>query len=88
MSSLSNSRQSISLREADTVLQQKGKSFYWARGLLKTEDADRATRLYSLCRYLDDWADKATGGNAFSITYSESGKLFSSSPSLFSNGVR
>ena len=88
MTSLSKCRHSIALREAGTVLRQKGKSFYSARGLLKTEDADRATRLYSLCRYLDDLADEATGGNAFSITYSESGKFFSSSPSLLSNGVR
>ena len=60
MSSISRSRQSIALSEADTVLRQKGRSFYWARGLLKKEHAARATRLYSLCRYLDDLADEAT----------------------------
>lgn len=52
-------QQATALAEADTVLSQKGKSFYWARKLLNAEHAQRATRLYSLCRYLDDLADEA-----------------------------
>lgn len=53
-------RQAMALSEADAVLRQKGRSFYWARRLLKIEHAERATRLYSLCRYLDDLADEGT----------------------------
>ena len=52
--------QALALAEADSVLSQKGRSFYWARQLLKAEHAARATRLYSVCRYLDDLADEAT----------------------------
>ena len=48
------------LVDADAVLSGKGRSFYWARRLLSAEHAQRATRLYSLCRYLDDLADEAT----------------------------
>ncbi len=60
MSSASLSRQALALAQADSVLSQKGRSFYWASKLLKAEHAARATRLYSLCRYLDDLADEAT----------------------------
>lgn len=52
--------QAMALVQADTVLSQKGRSFYWASKLLNAEHAQRATRLYSLCRYLDDLADEAT----------------------------
>ena len=45
---------------ADEVLRKKGRSFHWARRLLNTQHAARATRLYHLCRYLDDLADEAT----------------------------
>ena len=55
-------RQAMALSEADAVLRLKGRSFFWARRLLKTEHAERATRLYSLCRYLDDLADEAPAG--------------------------
>ena len=60
MTSIAINPRAIALSEADTVLKQKGRSFYWARALLKREHATRATRLYSLCRYLDDLADEAT----------------------------
>ena len=60
MTSISMNRQAMALSEADAVLRLKGRSFFWARRLLKTEHAERATRLYSLCRYLDDLADEAT----------------------------
>ena len=58
MSSIPMCQQAVALSEADSVLRQKGRSFYWARQLLKNEHAARATRLYSLCRYLDDLADE------------------------------
>ena len=45
---------------ANEVLKKKGRSFHWARRLLNTQHAARATRLYHLCRYLDDLADEAT----------------------------
>jgi phytoene synthase len=65
MTSVPTSRESTALSEADVVLKRQGRSFYWARVLLKNEHADRATRLYSLCRYLDDLADETTSA-AFS----------------------
>ncbi len=44
---------------ADTVLEEKGRSFHWARHLLGKRHAARATRLYAFCRHLDDLADEA-----------------------------
>jgi 15-cis-phytoene synthase len=46
------------LRDAEQALAEKGKSFYWARQLLCTRHANRATRLYRFCRYVDDLADE------------------------------
>lgn len=43
---------------ADAVLREKGRSFHWARHLLGSVHAARATRLYGLCRYIDDLADE------------------------------
>jgi phytoene synthase len=43
---------------AERVLAEKGRSFYWARHLLGKVHAERATRLYRLCRYIDDLADE------------------------------
>jgi phytoene synthase len=43
---------------ADSVLAEKGRSFHWARHLLGPVHAARATRLYRLCRYIDDLADE------------------------------
>lgn len=43
---------------AENVLASKGKSFYWARRLLGTVYSTRTTRLYRLCRYIDDLADE------------------------------
>lgn len=48
------------LGAAQAVLAAKGRSFYWASKLLGTRHADRATRLYGFCRYVDDLADEAT----------------------------
>ena len=45
---------------ADRVLAEKGRSFYWARHLLGPVHAARATRLYRLCRYIDDLADEGS----------------------------
>ena len=64
MTALSTRQPSAALAEANTVLRQKGRTFYWARWLLKDLHADRATRLYSLCRYLDDLADESTSAVA------------------------
>lgn len=47
-----------STASAESVLAAKGRSFYWARHLLGTLHAERATRLYRLCRYIDDLADE------------------------------
>lgn len=46
------------LTAATATLKKKGRSFYWAKHLLSKTHADRATRLYGLCRYLDDLADE------------------------------
>jgi phytoene synthase len=45
---------------AQKTLAAKGRSFYWASKLLGKIHADRATRLYGFCRYVDDLADEAT----------------------------
>lgn len=47
------------LAEANQLLFDKGKTFYWARFLLNKCHAQRATRLYRFCRYVDDLADEA-----------------------------
>lgn len=54
-------------KHADTVLESKGRSFHWARHLLGKKHAERATRLYSFCRHLDDLADEATSREAARI---------------------
>jgi phytoene synthase len=43
---------------ANAVLAAKGRSFYWASHFLGTLHAHRATRLYRLCRHIDDIADE------------------------------
>ena len=48
------------LGAAQAVLASKGRSFYWASKLLGKRHAERATRLYGFCRYVDDLADEAT----------------------------
>jgi phytoene synthase len=48
------------LEAAGDVLAMKGRSFHWARRLMSKTHAARATRLYALCRYLDDLSDEAT----------------------------
>ncbi|MGD2018649.1 MAG: squalene/phytoene synthase family protein [Planctomycetota bacterium] len=48
-----------SLAEADRVLRENGKTFAWARRFLGARHAERATRLYAFCRYLDDVADES-----------------------------
>ena len=49
----------IHFSSATAVLAEKGKSFYWARHFLGMSHAQRATRLYRLCRYVDDMADES-----------------------------
>ena len=46
------------VRAADLQLSSKGRSFHWARRLLGPRPAERATRLYGICRHLDDFADE------------------------------
>jgi phytoene synthase len=43
---------------AKEVLAKKGKSFYWASHFLGKKYLQRATQLYSFCRYLDDMVDE------------------------------
>jgi phytoene synthase len=57
-----------SLLDANAILAAKGKSFHWARHFLGKNHAQRATRLYRLCRYIDDIADEHQGiPQAFSV---------------------
>jgi phytoene synthase len=49
---------------ADAMLAAKGRSFYWARHLLGSVHAARATRLYGFCRLIDDLADNASSTEA------------------------
>lgn len=49
---------------ADAVLTSKGRSFHWARRLLRPVHADRATRLYGFCRRVDDLADETQSPEA------------------------
>ena len=49
---------------ADAMLAAKGRSFYWARHLLGSVHAARATRLYGFCRLIDDLADNASSAKA------------------------
>lgn len=42
---------------ADATLKQLGKSFAWAAMLLPRDQAQRAARLYAVCREIDDLAD-------------------------------
>jgi phytoene synthase len=45
---------------AEKTLAVNGRSFYWARHFLGQTHAARATRLYALCRHLDDLADESS----------------------------
>ncbi len=45
------------IKESNNILAQKGKTFFWAKFLLKDEHAEDATRLYRFCRYIDDIGD-------------------------------
>jgi 15-cis-phytoene synthase len=47
------------LADANSLLAIKGKTFYWASFLLSKRHAQRATRLYRFCRYIDDLADES-----------------------------
>jgi phytoene synthase len=47
------------IKESNSILAKKGKTFFWARFLLKQEHAEDATRLYRFCRYIDDIGDES-----------------------------
>ena len=40
-------------------IKSEGKSFYWASFFLPKKNRIAASRLYSICRYLDDVADNS-----------------------------
>ena len=46
------------IEESRKILAKKGKTFFWAKFLLKKEHAEDATRLYRFCRYIDDIGDE------------------------------
>lgn len=45
--------------QSNEILFNKGKTFYWAKLFLSKHAAQKATRLYRFCRYIDDLADEA-----------------------------
>ena len=47
------------IKESNNILANKGKTFFWAKFLLKQEHAEDATRLYRFCRYIDDIGDES-----------------------------
>jgi phytoene synthase len=47
------------IKESNSILAKKGKTFFWARFLLNKEHAEDATRLYRFCRYIDDIGDES-----------------------------
>lgn len=49
---------------ANDMLAAKGRTFHWARRLLGSVHAERATRLYGFCRRVDDLADEAQSPEA------------------------
>jgi len=53
---------------AESALAAKGRSFHFARRLLSATHAERATRLYGFCRYIDDLADEAPAPDAARVT--------------------
>ena len=53
---------------AESALAAKGRSFHFARRLLSATHAERATRLYGFCRYIDDLADEAPAPDAARAT--------------------
>lgn len=48
------------IKESNLILAQKGKTFFWAKFILKKKHANKAVRLYRFCRYIDDVGDDAT----------------------------
>jgi phytoene desaturase len=50
------------LQSANLALSSKGKSFHWSRHWMASAHAERATRLYGFCRYVDDLADESCAG--------------------------
>lgn len=50
-------------KESNSILFEKGKTFYWAKLFLNKHAAKLATRLYRFCRYIDDLADEANDKN-------------------------
>lgn len=48
------------IKESNFILAQKGKTFFWAKFLLKKKHANKAVRLYRFCRFIDDLGDDAT----------------------------
>ncbi|WP_426145578.1 phytoene/squalene synthase family protein [Polaromonas sp. DSR2-3-2] len=64
MKTQTDSAVTSALCKADLTLAQKGKTFHWARHLMGSLHASRATRLYSFCRYIDDLADESSSPEA------------------------
>ena len=55
-----NTQDRAAVLTATAVLAANGRSFYWASHILGRLHAQRAARLYRLCRHVDDIADECT----------------------------
>lgn len=64
-------QQAGTLEDADRVLRENGKTFAWARRFLGRRHAERSTRLYAFCRYLDDVADETPDPDAAAAALGE-----------------
>ncbi len=56
------------MSQANDILKNNGKSFYFASHVLDRETAERCARLYAFCRYVDDLADESDDESAARVT--------------------
>lgn len=87
----SNPKDRAPLPTATAVLAAKGRSFYWASHFLGRLHAQRATRLYRLCRHIDDIADECSSATDASNDLNgivQSIRSGSSSDAIIQDGIR
>ncbi len=56
----------MNLQNAESILREKGKTFYWASYLLDRKQAAQAAQMYAICRKVDDIVDEAHSRTAAS----------------------
>ena len=86
----STSAADLAFQKAEATLTQKGRTFHWARRLMGTLHASRATRLYSFCRLIDDLADEASSvesGKAALLLAADEVAMGRSSHAVIQDGI-